>query len=171
MKTSINLLKESNKVFASNNASELKKHIGGQKPKIAVLTCSDSRVIPEFIFNKKIGEIFVVRVAGNVAIDTSVITSLEYAVEHLNIDILMILGHTDCGAIRAAEENKEDCGEFLDEIKKSFNIDPNHVLCNLKRQFELLPMRSKIISKAVSEKKIKLVAAIYNLETGLVEFL
>lgn len=167
---SLNQLKESNKKFSSANILELKKHINGQDPKIAVLTCADSRVVPEFIFNKKIGEIFVVRVAGNVAMDPSVITSLEYAVAHLDIDILLILGHTHCGAVKAAEECKTDCGELLDEIKKGFEVDSNHVLGNLKRQVELLPKRSKVILEAIQKNKVKLVAGIYNLETGIVEF-
>jgi len=171
MKLSIDNLKDSNKKFAEINTEELKKHVSGQDPKLVVLSCADSRVVPEFIFDKKIGEVFVVRVAGNVAFDPSVITSLEYAVGHLNPDILLLLGHTKCGAVKAAEECKEDCGELLAEIKKGFNLNSNHVLGNLKRQFELLPSRSKVISKAIADKKIKLVAGIYNLETGIVDFL
>jgi len=167
----IDSLRKSNKNFVSKNNSELKKHVKGQDPKLAVLTCADSRVVPELIFDKKIGEIFVVRVAGNVAMDSSVISSLEYAVSHLDIDILLILGHTHCGAVNAAEECKEeDCGDLLNEVKKGFNLSSNHVIGNLKRQFELLSNRSKVISKAISEGKIKLVAGLYDLETGLVDF-
>lgn len=169
-KVTIESLKESNKKFASKNASGLKKHVAGQDPKLIVLTCADSRVVPEFIFDKKIGEIFVVRVAGNIAFGPSVITSLEYAIGHLKPDILLILGHTNCGAVKAAEECTEECGELLNEVKKGFNLNSNHVIGNLKRQFELLPGRSTIISRAISEGKIKLVAGIYDLQTGLVKF-
>jgi len=147
----------------------LNKHVKGQNPKICVLTCSDSRVIPEFIFNKNIGELFVVRVAGNVAIDESVITSLEYAVSHLQIFLLLILGHTNCGAIKAAEEADEVNG-LLKEIKDSFKSD-NHGLDNLKYQLKMLPKRSMLIKNAIKEKKIDFVGAIYNIENGKVDFL
>ena len=163
---------DGNKNYISNKGNEIVKYVSGQKPKIAVLTCSDSRVIPEFIFNKSLGELFVVRVAGNVAIGEAVIKSLEYAVDHLKVKLLIILGHTDCGAIKAAEESiKSDCGELLVEIKKSFTLGENHPLCNLSRQLSMLPKRSQIIEKKINEGKIKLIGAIYNLESGEVEFL
>jgi carbonic anhydrase len=160
-----------NKKYADEISSELKKHISGQKPKIALLTCSDSRVIPEFIFKKNIGELFVVRVAGNVAMDSSIITSLEYAVDHLNVSHLIILGHTHCGAIEASEESKDDSVALFEEIKKCFSLNNNHIIGNVKRQHDVLFQRSNIISKAVKEDKLKIVCAIYDLESGLVEFL
>ncbi len=160
-----------NKKYADENSSELKKHVSGQKPKIAVLTCSDSRVVPEFIFNKKIGELFVVRVAGNVAMDSSLITSLEYAVDHLNISHLILLGHTHCGAVKASEESNDDSVALFEEIKKCFSLDANHIIGNIKRQHHVLFQRSKIISEAVKDNKLKIVCAVYNLESGLVDFL
>ena len=163
---------DGNKKYITNKRNEIVKYIPGQKPKIAILTCSDSRVIPEFIFNKSIGELFVVRVAGNIAIGETVIKSLEYAVDNLKVKLLIILGHTGCGAIKAAEESMEsDCGELLGEIKKSFTLGENHPLCNLSRQLSMLPKRSRIIDKEINESKIKLIGAIYNLESGVVEFL
>lgn len=160
-----------NKKYADENSSELKKHVSGQKPKIAVLTCSDSRVVPEFIFNKKIGELFVVRVAGNVVMDSSLVTSLEYAVEHLNVEYLIILGHTHCGAIEASEKSKDDSIALFEEIKKCFSLDADHIIGNIKRQHHVLFQRSDIISKAVKDDKLKIICAIYYLETGLVKFL
>lgn len=73
----------------------------GQQPKVAVLACSDSRVGPEIIFDKNLGDLFVVRSAGNIA-DAIGIGSLEYAVEHLGSTVLVVLGHTKCGAVGAA---------------------------------------------------------------------
>jgi carbonic anhydrase len=160
-----------NKKYVDENSSQLKKYISGQNPKIAVLTCADSRVVPEFIFNKNIGELFVVRVAGKVAMDSSVISSLEYAVNHLNISHLIILGHTQCGAVKASEESKDDSVALFEEIKKGFSLNNNHIIGNVKRQYDLLFQRSDIISKAVKDDKLKFVCAIYNLESGLVEFL
>ena len=163
-------LQTSNVRYAAENACILPKHIPDQKPSVAVLTCSDSRVIPEYIFQRKIDDIFTVRVAGNIALDTCVLSSLEYAVTHLKIKLLIILGHTNCGAIAAAEKTKNS-GELLDEIRQSFTKDKNHVLANVKHQLEMLPKRSKIISNAIKKDEIKLIGAIYNLENGLVNFL
>ena len=163
---------DGNKKYISNMRNEIVKYVSVQKPQIAILTCSDSRVIPEFIFNKSVGELFVVRVAGNVALGETVIKSLEYAVDHLKIKILIILGHTCCGAIKAAEESdKSGCGELIGEIQKSFSHGENHTLCNLSRQLNMLPKRSELINKKMKEEKVKLIGAIYNLESGKVEFL
>ena len=117
-------LQKGNKEYASLNQEKLKEFVDGQNPRIALITCSDSRVIPEYIFNKSIGDIFVVRVAGNVTMDTSIISSLEYAVEHLKVDLLIILGHTNCGAIKATEESSEqNICPLLDEIRQSFSLN------------------------------------------------
>ncbi len=164
-------LQASNKRYASENQGKLQKFVDGQKPKIAVLTCSDSRVIPEFIFGKSIGDLFIVRVAGNVAMDTSILSSLGYAVDHLNVDILIILGHTNCGAVCAAEASTDESNELLNEIRQSFPLHNNHFLSNIMRQLDMLPKRSKVISKAINEEKLHLVGAIYHLEDGVVKFL
>lgn len=76
--------------------------VNGQKPFAVILSCSDSRVPPEIVFDRGIGDIFVVRVAGNIAMDESVIGSVEYAIEHLNVPLLVVMGHTGCGAVNAA---------------------------------------------------------------------
>ena len=164
------LLKD-NKKYQNKNTDELKKHVAGQNPKVTVLTCSDSRVVPEYIFNKKIGEIFVVRVAGNVAFDSSVITSLEYAVEHLKTPLLIILGHTHCGAVNAAESSPDINDGLIGEIRESFSLGKDHVLSNLKRQLDLIHMRSKVISDAIRKDELVLKGAIYYLDTGEVRFL
>ena len=148
----------------------LKEHVAGQSPKVAVLTCADSRVPPELIFDAGIGDIFVVRVAGNVAFDPSVIESLEYAVEHLDVSVLLILGHTHCGAVAATEEHGGEPAGLLGEIKKSFSIDGDHILANLKRQVRMLPERSRVIETALKESRLRIMGAIYHLETGRVEF-
>lgn len=165
-----NLLNGNHK-FILGNSDELKKHIQGQSPKVAVLTCADSRVIPEIIFNKSIGDIFVVRVAGNVAIDPSVITSLEYAVDHLHVSHLIILGHTHCGAVKATEDSTDSSVDLFNEIKKGFEKNTDHIIGNVMYQLEMLPERSKIISDALKNERLKLIGAIYNLENGKVEVL
>ncbi len=98
----------------------VKKLVEGQKPYALIVTCSDSRVIPEKIFSCNLGELFVIRTAGNV-INEGELASIEYGVEHLGIQYVLILGHTHCGAIRAALRN--DKGRFISCITK--NISKN----------------------------------------------
>jgi len=164
-------LKVSNKKYISGNKDKLAKFVDGQNPKIAVLTCSDSRIIPEFIFDKSIGDLFVVRVAGNVAMDVSVLSSLEYAVEHLKVDLVIILGHTNCGAVIASEKSTDNPNELLNEIRNSFQINDNHFLSNIMFQLDMLPKRSKIISNAIENGTLCIIGALYDLKNGLVEFL
>ena len=165
-------LQQKNKKYQHEFKDLFAQHVEGQSPKIAVLTCADSRVVPEFIFNASIGDLFVVRIAGNIAIDETVIASLEYAVDHLNISHLIILGHTHCGAVKAAEETPGSESSLLKEIQESFCLDENnHVHANLTRQLTLLPKRSKSIQDAISNGSLKLIAAMYHLDDGHVEFL
>jgi len=163
------LLKE-NKAFQKKYATESEKHVKGQSPKIAVLTCADSRVIPEHIFQAGVGEIFVVRIAGNIAVDETVIASLEYAVDHLHISHLIILAHTHCGAVKAAEEAGHSTSLLLSEIQKSFTLKKDHVLANLNRQLQLLPQRSESIKHAIENDSLHLIGALYHIEDGSVEF-
>ena len=162
-----NLLQKNN-VFVEKYGEDIPIHVAGQSPKVAILTCADSRVPPELIFDAGIGEIFVVRVAGNVAFEPSVIESLEYAVAHLNIDMLLIMGHTKCGAVAAAEGGASS--PLMDEIKAGFDGVDN-ILANLRRQLDELPKRSAVIRDAVESGKLELRGAMYRLETGKVEFL
>ncbi len=167
----INDLMQGNEKFASRNSNELQKHVAGQSPKVAILTCADSRVSPELIFDVGIGDIFVMRVAGNVAFEASVIQSLEYAVEHLHVSVLLIMGHTHCGAVAAAKEHDVKPAGLLGEIKKSFSMEGDHVLANVKRQVKKLPERSKVVELALNEDRLKIIGVIYNLENGRVEFI
>lgn len=167
----IDYLKKCNKEYAKKYKTQLRSCCEGQRPKIAVLTCSDSRVIPEFIFNQSIGDIFVVRVAGNVAMDSSIISSLEYAVNNLGVKFLIILGHTCCGAVCECEKTTDCSVPLFNEIRKSFALDDDHILCNVLYQKEMIVKRSLIIDKAIKDNSLYLVGAIYNLETGLVKFL
>ena len=114
-------LKEGNKNFINkiNNDIDLKNKrdelIKGQHPEVLIITCSDSRVVPEFIFNASLGDIFVIRTAGNVINDGELAT-VEYAIEHLKVKHIVVLGHTHCGAVHAAINNEK--GKYLDPILK-----------------------------------------------------
>jgi carbonic anhydrase len=168
----ITSLKDKNNQFQSDYFEVFASYLHGQSPRVAVLSCSDSRVIPELIFNASIGELFVVRVAGNIAIDQTVIASLEYAVNHLGIRYLIILGHTHCGAVKVAETSLDSDSPLVQEIRKSFHLDEqNHVKANLTHQLLMLPQRSVSIEKAVNDGSLDLFGAIYHLEDGHIEFI
>ena len=87
--------------------------VKGQHPEVLVITCSDSRVVPEFIFNCSLGDIFVIRTAGNV-INEGELATVEYAIEHLKVKRIVVLGHTHCGAVHATMKNEK--GKYLDPI-------------------------------------------------------
>ncbi len=166
-------LSQGNLAFISKFSRELSKHIGGQSPPVAILTCSDSRVPPELIFNAGIGEIFVIRVAGNVAFDSSVLGSLDYAVAHLHVPLLVILGHSHCGAVNASEGGPGDdssIGQIIEEIRCAFGTEDN-IKANLLRQIDMLKERSQIIAEALEKGELEVKGAIYNLEDGKVEWI
>ena len=112
-------LKLGNKEFLSRleNDKDLKDRrdelVKGQHPEVLVITCSDSRVVPEFIFNCSLGDIFVTRTAGNV-INEGELATVEYAIEHLKVKRIVVLGHTHCGAVHATMKNEK--GRYLDPI-------------------------------------------------------
>ena len=165
-------LKQKNTQYQSDFLDIFSHHVKGQSPKVAILTCADSRVIPEYIFNATLGELFVVRVAGNIAVDETVIASLEYAVNHLRISHLIILGHTHCGAVKAAEASPESDSLLIKEIRKGFDFDEqNHVKANLTRQLNMIPKRSASINQAINKGSLQLLGAIYHLKDGHVEFI
>lgn len=166
-----------------------------QKPYAIILTCSDSRVPPEIVFDKGLGEIFVVRVAGNVP-DPVVLGSIEYAAEHLGSPLIMVLGHERCGAVKATVDAKgkstgspnidaivktvapnvktaaKDCDACKGEAKCADTKKDAFVECvidaNAKTVAANLTKKSKILNHLQHEKKIKIVAAKYDLDDGIV---
>jgi carbonic anhydrase len=166
-----------------------------QKPYAVILSCSDSRVPPEIIFDKGLGEIFVIRVAGNVP-DPIVLGSIEYAAEHLGSPLIMVLGHERCGAVTATVESKgkstgspnidaiakviepsvkralKNCEACKGEKKCAETKKSELVECainaNTKHIAASLPATSKIIKHLIEEKKLKIVAAKYDLDDGVV---
>jgi carbonic anhydrase len=153
----------------------------GQHPFAAVLACSDSRTPPEIIFDRGLGDIFTVRVAGNVA-DPVVIESLDYSVKHLGVRVVMVLGHRRCGAVIAAveghEEEGKDVGPMLKELDpavaatKGMPGDPveNAVRANVKLVMLNLATSSELRAMVISGE-LKIVGGIYDLDTGTIEVL
>lgn len=156
----------------------------GQAPYAAILSCADSRVSPEVMFNAGLDELFVIRVAGNIA-TTESIASIEYAVAHLNTNLIVVAGHEACGAVGAALANAKeatDMGYNLNTLvshitpaiaaaskKKAFKSDS--VTATVKENAKLsaleLRARSPIIAKA---RGVEIVSAYYHLIKGKVDF-
>ncbi len=150
----------------------------GQKPLGIVLTCSDSRVAPEILFDQGLGDIFVVRTAGNVA-DDIVLGSIEYAVEHLGCRLILVLGHDKCGAVTAAAQSGEAPGHIASIVSairpaveaakgQDGNTIKNAVLENVRLVVRRLIGCPPILDRAVNEARVQVNGAVYELETGAV---
>lgn len=164
------------KLNDSNRRSEL---TSGQAPYAIVLSCADSRVVPELAFDTGLGEIFVIRVAGNVA-NTESIASIEYAVAHLGTKLIMVLGHQSCGAVTAAiagGNNGYNLNLLLAQISPAIDAagegaDVNTVVKkNAETVADDLGQRSSIIADALSNGGLEIVSAYYNLDSGKVDIL
>lgn len=188
--TAIQLLKEGNKRFVSNKTlsddttAEKRKSLvnNGQHPFAIVLTCSDSRVPPETLFDQGLGDLFVIRDAGNV-VDPVELGSIEYGAEHLGSPLIVVLGHDKCGAVKATVEGGEAEGnikQIVEKIKPSLekvkhsctNEDELCEACeneNIKNSVAQIE-NDPIIKKLENEKKIRVIGAKYHLDTGLVSF-
>lgn len=185
-------LKEGNARFAANAAVDLpvdeakrQALTKGQSPFAIILSCADSRVPPEIIFNVGLGEIFIVRTAGQVT-DKAVLASIEYAAEHLNVPLLVVMGHDSCGAVKATVETKPGApslGPNLDAlvgaIRPAFDrmanpADLEHLreatLANVEQVVNNVLEQSAIVSHLASAGKIQIIGAFYELETGRVRF-
>ena len=152
---------------------------GGQEPYAIILSCADSRVVPELAFDTGLGELFVVRVAGNVA-NTSSMASIEYAVAHCGSKLVVVLGHQSCGAVTAAVnggDNGYNLNHLLAHITPAIAAsDSNASITDVvKKNADLtvseLCNRSSIIGNAVASGDVKVVPAYYNLDSGKVDFL
>lgn len=154
-----------------------------QTPDAIVLSCSDSRVPPEQVFDQGLGKIFTTRVAGNI-LDEDTIASIEYAITHLGTRLIVVLGHDSCGAVKAALTTPADkdagspsLNHLLSEIRTNLGgmvaTEPNlrgPVKKNVSAVASSLSHRSKIVQDAVSSGKVRIVQAVYDLETGKVIF-
>jgi carbonic anhydrase len=148
-----------------------------QEPFAAVLSCADSRVPVEIIFDQSIGHIFVTRVAGNV-VAPETIASLEYGAAVLGTKAVVVMGHADCGAVKAAIEGKAAPGQisalyrhFQPALDKAGSNLDLAIKSNAKIQCELLRKGSTVIAGLLKEKKIKVVAAYYDISRGGVTLL
>jgi carbonic anhydrase len=178
------------RVFSVDTAHDAQARaalLTAQHPFAAVLCCSDSRVIPEFIFDQGPGRIFEIRNAGNV-VDEDVMASIEYAIEHLHVRLVVVMGHTGCGAIRAVHEAGEralpdhlsDLQRHMSGLRQLHQARPGEGdedlidrLCreNAHQQADWLRHECRVLRKVVAHHEVQLMDAIYNMKSGAVEFL
>ncbi len=153
----------------------------GQAPFAAILACADSRVPPEVLFDEGLGDLFVVRVAGNILND-QLLGSLEYAAAHLNTPLIMVMGHTSCGAIGAVAQGAELEGHIaslapaiqpaVDKVKGMEGDLTDNAAKEVARMTRDELIKSEpIIADLVKEGKLMIVAGFYDLESGVVEVL
>jgi len=197
---SLKLLKEGNRRFfavrSKVNSEKLLNQRNNttteQNPIAIIVSCSDSRVPPEIVFDQGIGSLFVIRVAGNI-ISTPQIGSIEYAVALLNTPLIVVLGHTSCGAVSATLDSLKNgnspASPFLEylinkispvitqEARKVESSNPNFISelsvddavnLNIENSVKQLPKRSLIIREGLRKEELQIVGAYYDLESGLV---
>lgn len=186
-------LKEGNRRFIENQASHPRgdsarrqELVSGQQPFTIVLGCADSRVAPELVFDEGLGDLFVIRVAGNIA-DDAVLGSIEYAVANLGVNLVVVLGHQSCGAVNAAVENVDVQGPATNTHIDSLidAIRPAVLAAREKGGDALLQQSihqnardvagaiagSEPVLQGLATEGVKVVPAYYSLEDGSVSFL
>ena len=194
----LELLKEGNKQYIEGTINDAEININtrrksieeGQSPFAVILGCSDSRVPAELVFNQGLGDLFVVRVAGNI-IAASQIGSIEFACQNFGSRLIVVLGHSHCGAIKATVDSllntpgdiSPNIASIVEELlpavrpvveeRKSDNTDQlvhQAMRANIEQSVNGLETRSTVLSDMVNSKQIKIVGAEYCLETGVVDF-
>lgn len=149
--------------------------LNGQHPYAIIVACSDSRVIPEYIFSAGIGELFVIRIVGNV-LDNHQLGSIEYAAEHLGVKLIVMLGHTRCGAIEATMSGEsgegfvdyllQDIADAIGDEKDDYKASCMNVCYGVER------IRHELKIHPIEDARgLEVVGAVYHIEDGKVEFL
>lgn len=181
------VLKKGNYRFSSDTAKHphqdklrRAKLIVGQKPFAIVVTCSDARIVPELIFDQGLGDLFVIRNAGN-DLDEHVLGSVDYAITHLGVNLVIVLGHESCGAVAAAMQGKTGNPEIdslitsiqpaIDKCKteNKYRVDEIAKTHAIQDAQEILS--DKNLSEYFKKHDVKIVPAYYSIKTGEVEFL
>ena len=182
------LLREGNKRFISNLKADhdhlelLNQTREGQYPFAVILSCMDSRTSSELIFDQGLGDLFSIRIAGNI-VNSDILASIEYAVKYIGSKVLMVLGHTVCGAINSAKQGIVDghITDLLNRIQPSIAkamlkddsshlFDDNVAYANVENSLEEILTKSKIVKEMFEKKQIGLVGGVYNIENGQVDF-
>ena len=191
-------LREGNARFASGDRcletfmghTERDKHVDGQNPFAVILGCSDSRVPVEMVFDQGLGDLFVIRVAGNI-VAPSQIGSIEFAAEQFGTQLVVVMGHSQCGAVQAtieqllrpSEKQSRNLRTIVDRIRPAVEgllaDQPSHdseslaqhaIQANVRASVENLRHGSEIIEGLIQNEGLLVVGAEYSLESGVVEF-
>lgn len=182
------ILKEGNKRFVNNLNSDhdhlemINETREGQYPFAVILSCMDSRTSVELIFDQGLGDLFSIRVAGNI-VNNDIIASIEYAVKYVGSKVLMVLGHTECGAIKSAKQGVTDghITELLKRIQPSISKamlydEKEHLFsdgvayANVENSLEEILNSSKIVKEMFEKGEIGIIGGVYNIENGKVDF-
>jgi carbonic anhydrase len=182
------ILVEGNKRFINNLKSDhdhlemINETREGQYPFAVILSCMDSRTSVELIFDQGLGDLFSIRVAGNI-VNNDILGSIEYAVKYVGSKVLMVLGHTECGAIKSAKQGVSD-GHITDMLKRIHpsiskallkeeryhKFDDNVAYANVENSLEEILTRSDIVKEMFEKGQIGIVGGVYNIENGEVDF-
>lgn len=180
----LKILMDGNARFASGNPTHPDQSIADRRAELAtsqhpfavVVTCSDSRVPPEIIFDQGLGDLFVVRTAGEV-MDNVTFGTIEYAVDHLNVPLILVIGHDGCGAVDATIADGEipgHIGSLVEAIKPAVDVARgmkgdllnNSIDVNAMNIADRLNSTGPIISSAVKQGKLKIIGGRYRLDSG-----
>ncbi len=189
----LELLKEGNKRFVTqqmikrDHKEHVRNTIDGQHPFAVILSCIDSRVVPEFIFDQGIGDLFITRIAGNI-INRNILGSMEYACAVTGSKLVVVLGHTSCGAVKGAIDNVQfgnltgalrpirkaikevSVSQFKMRTSKNTAFVNAVATVNVELAINDIKRQSPVLSKMYEKEKIDIVGAMYNHTTGVVEF-
>lgn len=169
------------RTYPGQTPTDRQELVAGQHPFAAILGCADSRVPPEMIFDQGLGHLFAVRVAGNI-LDNASLGSLEYAVQHLGVPLVLVMGHSGCGAVQAALAGHETQGQIATLVKAILpavelaKLGPGEVLdqairVNVARVVRQLRAAAPILAPLVREGSLTVLGAHYDLASGVVEVL
>jgi len=181
------LLREGNKRFI-NNLNTDHDHLGlinqtreGQYPFAVILSCMDSRTSVELVFDQGLGDLFSIRVAGNI-VNNDILASIEYAIKYIGSKVLMVLGHTECGAIKSAKQGVAD-GHITDLLRriepsitkamlddKEYQFNDKVAYANVENSLQEILTRSTIVKDMFEKGQIGIVGGVYNIENGQVDF-
>lgn len=182
------LLVEGNKRFVNNLISDhdhlemMNETREGQYPFAVILSCMDSRTSVELIFDQGLGDLFSIRVAGNIVND-DIVASIEYAVKYVGSKLLVVLGHTECGAIKSAKHGVEDghitgllkriqpaISKALLQDEKEYKHKDAVTYTNVENSLEEILTRSEIVKELFEKGEIGIVGGVYNIQNGEVDF-
>jgi carbonic anhydrase len=182
------ILVEGNKRFINNLKADhdhlemINETREGQYPFAVILSCMDSRTSVELIFDQGLGDLFSIRVAGNI-VNNDILASIEYAIKYVGSKVLMVLGHTECGAINGAKQGIKD-GHLTDLLRRiqpsiskallrddhNYLFDDKVAYANVENSLEEIITRSEIVKEMFEKGEIGIVGGVYNIENGQVDF-